>query len=187
MIKPNQAADLDMSLSVRQRIALTRNQGFTLIEILIVMLIISIVGGLTLLTVSTNHNNTLKTLVSQLTNTIALAQEQALLKPVTMGLKLSNNRVQFFELDDTEEKPAWKLLTQAPLAPLIMPSQIEARLKDTSQSAFDNQGPSIIFSANGDMTAFTFLLGKSNEAPSYEIIGESDGSLIHRGITHAPT
>jgi general secretion pathway protein H len=70
-----------------------KSAGFTLIEILIVMVIISIVGAASLLSISRNKNSQMENFARQLTNLITLAQQQAMLQPAVIGMTFSDSTV----------------------------------------------------------------------------------------------
>ena len=72
-----------------------RNSGFTLIEVLIVIFIISIVSTTALMTIGRNENRRLETLAIQITQMLTLAEEEALLQPAVIGLAISDTSFQF--------------------------------------------------------------------------------------------
>ncbi|MDR3492525.1 MAG: type II secretion system minor pseudopilin GspH [Gammaproteobacteria bacterium] len=155
---------------------LKKNIGFTLIEILIVMLILSIVGGITLLTISHNRNTQLATYSSQLVNRLTLAEQYAMLMPAVLGLKITDTSLEFFNY---QEKTATFISSTEPTLGLYrIPKSIKLTLKrETENSDEDSKQPPIIFSSSGSLTPFSLLLGSTNEPPSYEIEASANGNI----------
>src|SRR5258708_39791946 len=81
-----------------------RGYGFTLIEILIVIVIISIVSGIAALTISRNQQKQYEYLANSLAHLITLAEEEAMLRPATLGLAFTPNSFQFFEYHNKIDK-----------------------------------------------------------------------------------
>ena len=52
-------------------------RGFTLLELLVVLVIISIVASMAMLTIGHNQNKEMETFTKELTQTLTLAEEQA--------------------------------------------------------------------------------------------------------------
>jgi len=84
--------------------------GFTLIEILVVILIISIVTSVALLSISRNENRQLETFTKDLVQTLTLAQEQAMLQPAVLGLAIERHTYQFAARPKTRKKVVGCLL-----------------------------------------------------------------------------
>jgi len=163
------------------------HDGYTLIEVLIVMLIISIVGVASLLTISVNKNSRLETYAKQLANLITLAEQQAMLQPAVLGITIQKQSLEFFEFQpavDAKHKSAWLPLTDSVLGTHIIPKNIEVRLKisDNPEDEAVTKDPQVVISSNGDLTPFRILIGEKNAAPLYQVIGQDDGSVISRKI-----
>jgi general secretion pathway protein H len=180
---------LDGSAVVRAR---TAHAGYTLIEILIVMLIISIVGAVSLLTVSANKNSQLENFSKQLTNLITLAEQQAMLQPAVLGLLIQNQTLRFYQFQaapDQYHKSAWVPLDDPVLRARKIPKNIEVQLTfpgspDAAPDAETTHNPQLIISTNGDLTPFIIYLGEKNSAPRYQIVGSDDGSLTNSEVTN---
>lgn len=152
-------------------------RGYTLIEILIVMVIISIVGSMALLTISRNQSSRLQNFSKELTNLMLLAEEQAMLRPAVLGLEVKQNSYQFFQYQDQ-----WKPLNDKTLIERPFPSNAQIRLEIQGKTTNpiendDAPKPQIIFSSNGDVTPFVISVGKKNAAPLYTIKGSLDGNI----------
>ncbi len=80
------------------RRAARKAQGYTLIEILIVLFIISIVTTVGLLSIGNNDNRQMKSIATELTQILVLAEEQAMLSPSVLGLTVQKQALQFSTL-----------------------------------------------------------------------------------------
>lgn len=136
-------------------------RGYTLIEILVVVAIISIVSGVALLSIHSHSQTRIETFAKQLTQKLRATEEQALLQSTILGVLLKHRNLQFYHYAANDWQ-SWP--TQ-----FSVPDDIKLRL----QTPTDNtQTPQIIFSTNGDSTPF--ILSINNR---YKIIGETSGTI----------
>jgi general secretion pathway protein H len=160
--------------------------GFTLIEILVVLLIISIVAGAMVLTVGSNHNRQIEQFANELVETILYAEERAMLEPSIIRLDVTEDEIRFFRYEpkpDREIEP-WVLMTDRFLSARVIPDFIEMKVvvldnriheEDESQDKMP-----IIISSNGDITPFTIYLSLPNEKPRYALVGEANGQITNK-------
>jgi general secretion pathway protein H len=162
-----------------------KSAGFTLIEILIVMVIISIVGAASLLSISRNKNSQMENFARQLTNLITLAQQQAMLQPAVIGMTFSDSTVQFYQYQEASAKQpeAWIALQSSALGKHPIPKSLRLVLKmqDKTIVAKADQ-PQLIISTNGDLTPFSIFIGEKEEAARYRVIGSDDGAVSSEKI-----
>ncbi len=150
--------------------------GYTLIEILVVIVIISIVSTVALLTVGHNQNRRMESVARQFTQMLTLAEEQAMLQPAVLGLSVTGSSFQFLTY-----QTHWVPLQDKALASHSLPDNIvltlmnSRQLEDTDDS--DEVTPQIVISTNGNVTPFTLYIGKQGEAPRYVVTGEADGTI----------
>lgn len=154
---------------------IVHNKGFTLIEILIVMVIISIVSTVAVLTISFNQKKQIQTLANQFVNSITLAQEEAMLRPATIGLALTNDTFQFFEFSFDKKK--WLPIHQKSLSLHRIPDTMQISLQMQGENIPLNGEPKIIFSESGDISSFIIFIGKKGSSPSYQVIGNANGEV----------
>jgi general secretion pathway protein H len=159
-------------------------RGFTLIELLIVMVIISVVGGVALLTISHNQNTRYDNLAKQITNMLSLGEEQAMLQPAVLGMGFTDTTFQFYEFDENknstkEKSKAWRPVETPTLGLHHIPDGVQLTLKIRNKAipTGKDQLPQLIISTSGDIIPFTILIGKTDSAPSYQIVGEANGNL----------
>lgn len=153
-------------------------RGFTLIEVLIVILIISIVTSVATLSIHFNRNKQLETLSRQLVNAINLAEEEALLNSTIIGIGFSNQGWQFYRYQ--EQTHSWALLNDKALHSPPVPEYSQFSLKIQNKDVPIDGKPRLVISSNGDIPAFTIGIGKSDAEPLYQIIGEEGGNVYVR-------
>ena len=159
--------------------------GFTLIELMIVIVIISVIASFAVLSININQNKRLETIANQLTNTLSLAQQEALIRSVTLGFAVNKNSVQFYnhQQGSAADDNPWKALSDPILGLKHFPKDIKMTLKIKDKS-ISGPVPQLVISASGEITPFILYIGKQGASPRYKIIGETNGS-IKSEIVHA--
>ncbi len=180
-------------LSVGAPLPVASRAGFTLIELLIVIFIISIVTAVALLRIGQNDRRQVADFAEALTQRITLAQEQALLQPVIIGIRFEPHAYRFLRLlpqqpDAPQQKknaPRWQSLGDDLLDTYPIPATIDMQIKvaGDKELATDSatrekiKRPQVIISTNGDITPFRITIARHGGKPQYVIIGESDGNV----------
>lgn len=134
--------------------------GFTLIEVLIVLVIIGIIAGtvsLSLIRRPTHFSNA--DFLNLLKNKILLAQQDSILMNKTLGLALSEEQYQFMDYEDGQ----WKPSRQLGLEKKNWPSEwkIQLSIHESLYTPLPQNEPSlpqIIFSASGSITFFKLCI-----------------------------
>ncbi len=155
-------------------------RGFTLIEILIVIVIISIITGIATLTISRNQQKQYEYLANSLSHLITLAEEEAMLRPATLGLAFTNHSFQFFEYKNTlnTNKTHWYPLTDKLFGIHTYSQNIKLTVKvQNKEIPLDGQ-PKIMITASGDIVPFVIEIGKEDQKPSYQVTGYANGNVI---------
>ncbi|HSW70715.1 MAG TPA: type II secretion system minor pseudopilin GspH [Gammaproteobacteria bacterium] len=158
----------------------TLKTGYTLLEVLVVLVIISIVAGMAMLSLGHNENKELQAFTRELAEILSLAEEQALLQPTTLGLMLRPHSFGLYEYRKTQHQMAWQALNDRELGIREMPADTQIILQIANQTVSqEEQGekPPIIISTNGTLTPFTMLIGKKNKKPRYKLSGLADGTI----------
>ncbi|HEX4044999.1 MAG TPA: type II secretion system minor pseudopilin GspH [Gammaproteobacteria bacterium] len=171
-------------------------RGFTLVEILVVILIVSILTGVALLSLRHNQDQQLAAFTQELTQVMTLAGEQALLQPMVLGLSFDEQKLRFssykITIDDEQgEKRGWAPLDDHLLTQRVIPADIQVSMKTVTQDETETEDsikpqqivPQIIMSTNGDMTPFTLYISKKGEAPRYAIIGDANGHITSQALS----
>ena len=161
-------------------------RGFTLIELLVVITIVSILSSVALFSMNRNENRELDAFTKELVQRISLAQEQAMLQPMTLGLKLTESSYQFASYHPSlgNKKNTWIILENKILGTHHIPNHIGLVIQLAGQQRdfyFKNENknylPQVIISTTGDITPFTLYVGKKGEKPRYLIQGEASGRV----------
>lgn len=151
-------------------------KGFTLIEILIVIVIMSIVSGVALVTISSNKTKQLESFAKQLTRLIVLAESEAMLQPNTVGLAFNRHSFQFFNYNSHKENP-WQAITKGSLGLHNIPEHIRLSVRVNNEGKALDGKPHIVISESGDITAFTITIANRNEKPAYVVRGDASGNI----------
>ena len=138
-----------------------------------------------MLTIGSNQNKQIEAFTHTLTQTLSLAQEEALMQPTTLSLRLSPTQFGFYEYRQKEknQEQGWHPLENRDLGLQTIPKgiQLSLQMNDKLHSiSYEEAAPFIYISPNGNLTPFRLLIGPKNKGPRYEIIGQVDGSLISR-------
>lgn len=184
-MKGNGSRRNNRALSLKRQ----RLLGYTLIEILVVLFIMSIVTTVALLSINQNENRQIATFANELSQMVMLAEEQAMLQPQVLGLSIANHHLQFtgFEAEKNGKPSHWVALDDTALGKRAIPGGIDIHVetgnKQTAQTDAANVSPQIIISTNGDVTPFTIYVGKKGKKPLYAITGDADGHVTTRQLS----
>ena len=152
-------------------------KGFTLIEVLVVMVIISIVTTVALLSVGRNQTKVMQGVITDFTQSLSLAEEQAMLAPAVLGVSVNGQAWRFFQRLN-QQAVAWEPVSDDGLNPRSIPENIAVNLQVLGRSMPDaGAAPQIIISSNGDITPFTLTIGVRGKPPQFQVKGAVDGSL----------
>ena len=153
---------------------MTVNRGFTLIEILIVIVIIGITVGFAVIAFGDfGESKRLLFSADQLSNTLKLAQQQAILDSSTLGLRIDNTSYQILKFQNSSE---WQPIPKNNIFKVYYFPQNTVITLKTNNSA-TGKNPAIIINASGDMTPFSIGFGTDKENNITTLHGGQDGSL----------
>lgn len=155
------------------------NYGFTLIEILIVMVIISITAGIAVITINANQHKQFEMLGNRLINLMTLAEQEAMLKPATLGFALTRRSFQFYEYQENTatHQHVWKPIISNILGKHPIPNRTQLMLKIKDKIIPADGQPQLIISPSGDITPFILEIGKEEDEAYYQIIGKANGEV----------
>ncbi|WP_182390833.1 type II secretion system minor pseudopilin GspH [Legionella sp. PC997] len=150
------------------------NHGFTLIEILIVLVIIGITFGFALIAFGDfGESRRLLFSAEQLVNTLRLAQQKAILETSTLGLRIDNTGYQILQLHNNAQ---WKPISDKGVFKMTyFPNDTHITLKTLNSTPVGT--PSIIIFASGDLTPFTLNFGSKKDNNLAMLIGKRNGDL----------
>ncbi len=135
-------------------IGMSNEKGFTLIEILVVLLIVSIIIGFALLAYG-DFGAKRRTLFAaeQFVNYVKLVQNQAILETGTFGVLVAQNSYQVYRFDHTEN---WSLIKGNKIHSLhSFPSQVNLTFKPRMET---KGVPQIVINESGEMNPFNLLI-----------------------------
>jgi len=156
---------------------MTINKGFTLIEILMVIVIIGITVGFALIAFGDfGESRRIQFSAEQLANTIRLAEQQAILDNSTLGLRIDNSSYQLLKFKSTN----WEPLSAKGIFKIhYFPKNLVIHLKTNTKPI--SGSPAIVINASGDLTPFTLGFGVSKNKVVTVLTGKQDGSLEFTG------
>lgn len=164
-----------------------KQKGFTLIEILVVMVIISIVTGVAMLTLTSHSGKQVDSVAKQLSGLIRSAHEQALLQSMVIGVLIQKNSYEFLQATGQNEKGKliWTPINDELLTHYDLPNRFELTLSNDQHDDRKNEtlSPQIVISINGDITPFVLYVGKSGMQPHTIIKGEPDGYITQQTLS----
>ena len=150
------------------------NQGFTLIEIMIVLVIVGITFGFALIAFGDfGEGRRIQFAAEQLVNNLKLAQQQAILENSTLGLHIDNVSYQLLQL---KPPSVWQPLSSKGVSKVnFFPKNTIISLKTESHSLA--KAPEIIINSSGDMTPFVLTFGTRKESKITVLNGYRNGNL----------
>jgi len=158
-------------------------RGFTLIEIMVVMVIVAILAGTVSLVVGDNQQrHELENEARRLAALLDLTQHEAVFQNIEIGFQLDQQGYAFRVLD--EAKLSWASLPQDFLKNRNFPDWMIVDLNDRvyelqlgeneDEAAADNFAPQVLFFSSGESTPFLITLSYTG-ADDFQYLIRSDG------------
>lgn len=171
----------------RSRRAAARAPGFTLLEVLVVVVIIGIIA--TMAVVSTRvlgGDQEMDQEARRLSAVLAQAREEAMLQGRDVGLRVDGRGYDFLLYDNRNER--WRLAEGDPLLrERLLPEGLEARLwlesreiKLPSRATPNEQSPAtpqVVVLASGDTSPFELRLERAGTRELRAVVGHIDGTF----------
>jgi general secretion pathway protein H len=156
-------------------------RGFTLIEILVTIVIISIVLGLALLRIDVdNIDSRLKQETGRMARMMELADQQAIFQSQNIGMLILEDSYGFYVLD----KDKWLPVDDALLKSQTLDEDMEiivtidgAEVK-LDASLPEKPVPQIIFSSSGEWTSFEILFGQQDNNDITYVLNNIETGLL---------
>lgn len=146
-----------------------RQGGYTLVEIIVVIFIISLVTSLLLIRTGTlRFQRKIDLFAETFYSFLQVCQQQAILQPAVIGVILQEDTYQAYYWGEE----AW--------VPLVRTDHFwEARVipNDIHLDIASNSKPQIIIDASGGMNAFELIISYYGEQPRFRLISSSAGLL----------
>ena len=126
-------------------------KGFTLIEIMVVVVIIAVLMGAVTLSFPPVGDKLLKENAERFSALISLAQDEAILQSAEIALEVDEKGYGFYR----NENNSWASLSEAPFKKRQLPTDITSKLFldgiSTSLEDRENDNPQIVFLSSGEM------------------------------------
>ncbi len=151
----------------------TSSDGFTLIEIMVVMIIISVILSFATLSIgNAGLAQNLKQERQRLASLLKLASQEAIMQSKEMGISFKTDGYRFYVLQGQE----WQAITGRDniFRPRTLPQgiQIDIRLDGEPIIETDNSMPQVLLLSSGEMTPFEVIFwADSDESLRYRLIG----------------
>lgn len=175
-----------MSCHQTNKLLKIRNTGFTLIEVLVVMLIIGIIVSFATLSVGRGTDKVVEEEARRLAGLVELAGQEAVLQSRELALRLAPGGYEFQMFD----KDQWRRVTaDDTLRPRTLPDGVRLEIniegevvklgkKSTNGDASKTE-PRVYLLSSGEITPFqlvVFRAGKSGEG--YRVKGDVAGKIV---------
>lgn len=150
-----------------------QNKGFTLIEILVVILIIGITIGFTLLSFGDfGVSRRITMTAEQLVNYVKLTRQQAILASATYGIQVDQSGYQMLRF---QAPHSWQPLShEAIFKHQPFPKHTVVQFANKVLMA---DHPQIVINPTGDLTPFVLYLGTKSQPKLVTIVGEDNGTI----------
>lgn len=162
-------------------------RGFTLLEIMVVLVLIGIITSFALLSVGGGVKERLAEEARRLTALIELHQQEAILNGEPRGIRFSRTSYTILSLD---EKGQWQTPSAADaLIQYALPEEIRLRLWIEGRPVELNSSgePQVMLLNSGEATEFVAVLDLADNrdlgAPLYRVAGDSLGRLTMNAVT----
>jgi len=163
-----------------------RVQGFTLLELLVVIVIISIIASYAVLSIGLlSPQSELEEHGKRIRALMMLASEEAVLQGQELAMQLDGDGYYFLSLKDK----SWFRVNNDPvLRDRELPDHIRADIRiegdpvQQTQTATQRQTPRVYFYSSGEITPFTLTLSSRDADQDYRLSGNIQGVI--RDVTN---
>ena len=157
-------------------------RGFTILELLVVLVIIGIVVSMATLAVGGNEARTLRDEAQRLTALLDLAIQESVLNGREMALEVDESSYQFLAYVDEEWLPLAEV-DEFRLRELPLGIQLEAEVEGqaAAEDLFgETEASQVWIMSSGEVSPFTITL-KLEDGPLYRLNGDMMGGLKLEG------
>ena len=177
------------SLGVKKKL-IRAQSGFTLIELIVVILIIGVIMSFALLSVSGRaQDDRLENEARRVVELFRLASDEAILLGIELGLSSDGENYEFVTIG---EEGRWvRYQENGPFRPRKLSDGVEIEIitedfavpkeKDKKKSK-EAPLPSLLFLSSGELTPFQLLVSAIGADQTYVIAGELTGKLTMRRL-----
>lgn len=153
--------------------------GFTLIELLVVIVIVGLFASMVMMTVTPNNSQMLERESKRLMQVMQLAQDEAVMQGVELGLTIQTDRYFFSRLQENQWLPltADRQFSENVFNSSIM-IELEVEDERVVQQVSETIIPTIMILSSGELTGFKLsLFNVEQPDKQYQIVGQENGQL----------
>jgi general secretion pathway protein H len=154
------------------------SKGFTLIEILVVLLIVTILAGVTIARLPTfSRNADFETETRRLQLLFNMAHQNAILDSTEFGFRLTDGGYKFLKFDDGSQ--SWKD-AESPFQMRSLPDELRLVIEADSKgfSFLGENLPPILILSSGENTPFRLILQSRLQKASRTLMSEGYGEFV---------
>ncbi len=160
------------------RIPADRGRGFTLIEILVVIVMIGVITTMATLSLTSGGATELQREVERLQGTLQLAADEAVMRATPIGLALERNGYRFLRFESKQAPGKWSAMgNHRALRPHETAEGISMRLASQGQrdssGSDDTARPDIVIRPSGVFSAFELTV--RDERINEQLVITADG------------
>jgi general secretion pathway protein H len=145
-----------------------KNKGFTLIEIMVVVVIAAIMMGAVTLSFPRTGDDLLKEQADRFTAILSLSVDEAILQSKDLALSVGEAGYSFFRFEDQN----WQTFNESPFNARSLVGGVESELLiegvsvnlKKERNSEEKPKPQILILSSGEMTPFTYVMTYSNKS-----------------------
>lgn len=159
-----------------------RSAGFTLLELLVVLVLIGIIVSFAALSISGRSlDDRIELEAERLNQLVGLAAEEATLKGYSIGLHVDPQSYGFYRLDEsgawTEYDPQGDLRSRELAEPMYLELWLDGRVAPPPAKDEHTVKPQVLLLSSGESTSFALDVRAQQYAPYYRIEGDALGRI----------
>lgn len=154
----------------------TTKSGFTLIEILVVLIILGITASVALLAFGDfGEGRRAQAEAQRFIQKIRLIRHQAILEAMTYGMKITPTSYQVFRFSPPD---TWTPVTSMLLKPYQFPEKISLYLNINPTNATNSASKKnwVVFQASGEVTPFRINFGLNKQPNIAHVVADDNGT-----------
>lgn len=184
---PTSATGTSSSSALRPCTAARRASGFTLLEVLVVIVIIGVITSMAVISVKVlGGDHEMEQEAERLQALLTQVREEATLQSRDLGLRVDETSFEFLEYDSRMER--WRAVVGDPLLrerTLPQGLRLALRLEDRATKLEPRQPetdrnpifPQVILQASGDLTPFDLVFSRDGTKEQRRLSGTPEGRI----------